>query len=282
LPEQLFSADEFQSQMPDIKNWIAQKEEPESANRKRDLRDFQKSEKYIRHLKAQDMVLFWATKDILTNTGGSDLLAENIHQMKLQDIIPNSPTSPLSAQVPFEVVIHGKTIFQNALKIKNYGDFRRFLKDRRLPNLMQYLEDSRIERVELEKELEAYQKVRIEIFQLVRNFEETALSQIPNLKEQIMNYRGMDKENQRKHPHEHNQILMAYFAYVQEEDKTQTVVNLRNAFAHNQYPDAGIYAQLVDIKAIDWKNKEYIATQFLKIATETYGKFIETLKTPKP
>jgi hypothetical protein len=282
LPQKEFSAAEFQAQMPAIKHWIAQKDVTESANCKRDLRDFQQSEKYIRHLKAQDMVLFWATKDVLTKTGGSELLANNINQMKLRDIVPNASQSPLSVQVPFEVEIHQKIVFQNALKIKNYGDFRRFLKDRRLPDLMPYLTDKRIEREQLEKELVMYQKVRIQVFKLVRAFEETALEEIEGLRTQIMNYRNGHTNAQGNIPHEHNQILMAYFAHVGEADQTDAVVKLRNAFAHNEYPEFSIYGQQVSVKAIAWRNQQYIATQFLSIAEATYGKYTEILKTPKP
>ena len=285
LPEAYFSTHEFEEQTPAIKKWINSKPEindkgeNERANRLGDLKDFQKNEKYIRHLKAQDMVLFLAAKDLLKKTGDAALLSQNIDQVKLANITPKSETSILSTQIPFEIELtfqridkrtFQKKIYQKALKIKNYGDFRRFVKDRRLPNLMEYLKDERIERADLEKELEAYHNTRIEVFRIVQAFETLVHT---HLREDLQTNLRIPVGKS-----EHEGILWTYFEHEgMDKQAIERIKNLRNAFAHNQYPEAKFYAEQVGVDTIDIAQKQFIASQFLQIAKDIYGNFSERL-----
>lgn len=66
-----------------------------------------------------------------------------------------------------------RTIHQSLIKVKNYGDFRRFLKDRRLNNLMFYFDSEVVERAAVEREVDEYDRNRIRIFELIRTFRGT-------------------------------------------------------------------------------------------------------------
>jgi hypothetical protein len=140
------------------------------------LHDFKENEKILRLYKVQDILLFLMAKQILIS-----LLANNeIEKYKLSEIMPDAQSDILSVQTPFSITLtkdgSTKTIRQENLKLKNFGDFQRFVRDRRIETLYPYIKGEIIDRHILEKELETYDNSRVQIFELIHRFEESILS----------------------------------------------------------------------------------------------------------
>jgi hypothetical protein len=248
MASKFFSPEEFKQHLEVVNKWIIKDKEQKTVAgevktltfKEKSLIAFEKNEKHIRHEKAKDMVLLLLIKDLMLKSSDKDLWQQNIENVKLKEIAPDSEQGILAMQRPFSLEqfftedINGKPnkdntikkyITQDALKIKNFGDFRRFVKDRRLSNLMFFIEKETILRKELEDELEAYDTVRIEIFKAIAEFEKKAYLRYKN------NIRHEDRNN------EHKRILELFF---QDFPKFKTVeaqiLSIRNAFSHNQYP----------------------------------------------
>ncbi|MFA6040803.1 MAG: type VI-B CRISPR-associated RNA-guided ribonuclease Cas13b [Methylophilus sp.] len=181
-------------------------------------RQFEKNEKNIREIRSQDQVLFLASQQLLALNQG---LNSHISKLKLHQLDKDI----LDAQTPYQLSIHGKTIQQAAIRVKKIGEFRRFLKDRRLKGLLSYYGQTEIAREIIAKELEEYQRLRLEIFEVLHQFESNSFQQY-----------GLDADYQGS---EHGKLLSAYFKANPQADsqaKIHCMLILRNAFAHNQYP----------------------------------------------
>ena len=281
LQEKFFTTKEFIEMLAPLDKWIArkpkknQKGDDEQASKKKALILFEKNEKSIRQEKAKDMVLFLMVKDLMLKS--KDItLAENIEQFKLKEIAPDSEIGILSQQKTFEVtlqfteMIDRKLKAENkiskkitaTLKYKNYGDFRRFIKDRRLNNLMFFIDAETIEKKTLETELEEYDKARIEVFRLVSDFEKVAY---PRYKSQLT--AADDKKN------EHGTLLNCFATeYPEYQVFIKQIKNIRNAFSHNQYPEYHLFKDVV-------KQRDFpIAKTFVTFATVQYEAFTDRLK----
>lgn len=289
LEKVYYTTEGFTNELKDVKKWVKQQKQDKSnaekskkqkeiiansiTSKEKALIDFEKNEKALRHEKASDMMLFLIIKDLMKQSGDATLI-ENIASMKLKDIAPDSERGILATQIPFarNFTFNSydekgnpnkddkitKKIVQNDLKIKNFGDFRKFVKDRRLPNLMFYITAEAIERKGLEKELEQYDVARIEIFKAIADFERVAYKRY---KHKITN------QNR-----EHSDILDAFCAdYPQFAPIKSQVLAVRNAFSHNQYPLHSIWQG-------DKPNDINVAN-FLKEKTINYYKsFVNVLK----
>jgi len=125
-----------------------------------------------------------------------------------------------------------KTILREQIKIKNYGDFRALMKDRSISSLLPYLVDDTIYFETLKKELELYQKARIEILQIIHNFELQAIK-----------LKGISK-NESKNFITHDEILSGFSGY--DPMKIIKMKKLRNAFCHSVYPDYILFKDEID------------------------------------
>ncbi len=246
---QFLTRAELESKMKSLKDKIARLPEENEvhirAKRKKEFVRLTKNEKVIRHTKASDMLLFLLAKEMLF-----DQLNKAIQQddFKLSDIKPNGDKDILSTSIPFclpldyyetnekgaitkeRILLGAKVIHQKALKIKNYGDFRRFVNDRRLNMLFQWIDNDRIERVDLEKELEGYDKARLEAAHCIYHFENEVCQRLMMVKKPNKTYVGNEE------------ILEAFYAqFPQYAVERPIIKQIRNAFSHNQYPDVTIF-----------------------------------------
>ncbi|MDP8566788.1 type VI-B CRISPR-associated RNA-guided ribonuclease Cas13b [Methylophilus aquaticus] len=181
-------------------------------------RKFEQNEKNIRAVRTQDQVLFLASQQLLALNHG---LNQEISQLKLHQL----DKTLLDKQTSYQLAIHGKTISQAQIRIKKIGEFRRFLKDRRLKGLLNYYASHNIPREVIAKELEAYQRCRLQVFERLHAFELQSHQRY-----------GLDAHYKGS---EHGQLLSAYFKAQPQADaetKMHCMLVLRNAFAHNQYP----------------------------------------------
>ncbi len=167
--------------------------------------------------------------------------------------------------------LQSKTILREQIKIKNYGDFRALMKDRRISSLLPYLAKDPIYFEALQKELELYQEVRVEVMDTIHNFERKAIA----LKGII---KGSDKAFI-----SHEQILDGFPGY--DPAKRMKIEKLRNAFCHSQYPAYLLYKDEINGDGIN-KLKDYTADepivlhnspalQFKKIIQKYYDDIIQ-------
>lgn len=183
---------------------------------------YNENEKQLRHSKACDTVLWLMVRKMF---GVIDARGVDTDAFKLQDVMPNAETGILSQIITLKLLIHSKFITQADLKVKNYGDFRRFLKDKRLETLLPYYPQQTIDKAIIEKELEAYDKVRVNIHKIILDFEGTLFAKHPDIPlrpEGFIDFKAyMDK----------------FFEQNPDDPKKDLIVAIRNAFAHNQYPN---------------------------------------------
>jgi len=183
-------------------------------------KDFEKNEKLLRLSKVQDMLLFWMAKNILVD---KVLELDEIEKYKLKDIMPDSEKDILSKQTSFSITLNlkdgiKKTIRQKQIKLKNFGNFFRFVRDRRIASLLPHIAADEIDRDTLEKELENYDDHRKEIFRFIHQFEEKVIK---------------DKSLQETSP---NFIkILEHCPEMKGINKKQMRL-MRNAFCHNTYP----------------------------------------------
>lgn len=176
------------------------------------------TERVIKQYRVQDMLLFLFAKKILVESLGDDLgTAGKLEKMKLMNIDPlfNSLDINLPRFAVDVVAKSGskKTIYQENLKFKNYGQFYRFLFDRRLPSLLNLTTENEIERSLLERELESYDRAHLDVLSDVFELEKEYLYNNPNKKTSKFRF---------------NEV-------VSEEPNAKELKEIRNSFAHATY-----------------------------------------------
>jgi hypothetical protein len=187
--------------------------------------EFDQNEKILRLMQVQDTLLFLMAKKLLIDSQSNEISAATIDRYKLKDIKPNSEQDILSIQTPFSlpITLEGgarKTIRQEQLKLKNFGDFYRLIRDQRVKTLLLHLPDETIDRLTLKQELEGYDSVRVEIFGLIHRFERQVLK----------------GEKRTFSPDFVDFVeILSQCPEIDRETKQQMQI-IRNAFSHNSYP----------------------------------------------
>ncbi len=216
---------------------------------------FTEDEKDIRWNKTCDMVLFMMADELLRKeflTDGVKLKKQAQQQpapavtigegYKLAAIAPDAESSILTLQtsasiamtyrvetsmgkilyLPGAAAVPGelqyKTVVQPTIKIKNYGDFRGLLKDRRITSLLPFIHDAEVQFDALRRELEWYEEARIKVFEKVHAFEIAAT--------------GGQAGNTL---YTHHELLGRYLPA--DSLRLAELRQLRNAFSHSMYPD---------------------------------------------
>ena len=222
--------------------------EKEIANLSRALHKLKATERAIRKYKVEDIVLFLMARDILF-FNDQELITNRFNSFKLKDIRPirrQSEGSTLEISIPFSITIRIKgsnvpiTIEQESIKLKNYGDFMRFLYDNRISTLIPYLVDDqnavsvRLTRNELENEFDEYDRKRHEVFANIHKIEQLILARHKELKDKHSRDYYYE-ENGKKMPKRSNFGKMLEHSGIIDEDDGAEAVNIRNAFSHSSY-----------------------------------------------
>jgi hypothetical protein len=149
-----------------------------------------------------------------------------------------------------------------ALTIKDYGDLRRFAKDRRLPNLFRYFykeqqEDEKklptLSKTELEKGLSYLELHRQNILQKAMDLEEAVHN---NLETEFNAFHGDVSEDYIEH-NSYIKFLEAKFilSTIPNIPDAETIINLRNKIAaHNQVP----YNDFLKSRLVYYFKEEYL------------------------
>lgn len=245
-------------------------------------RDFKNNERLLRRMKVQDMILFMMAEETL-----KEQLALEGHALRLEQITPteNSPFKmPIECKTSIPVVfLHGLSYEQAYIsfiekkypglyesndkrvtlryritskntKFGDMGKYRRYLYDRRLKGLLVWKYPPNAAEItydEIQKEIEAYERHRVEIFRLLYQMEEAVIDGCkmePDLHKNYIPFKeGIVEIIKEKHA---NCAAMC-----------DTLVNIRNAVNHNQFPAYN--------DAIEQAGGGYIAEK-MKTITEIY------------
>ncbi|HJH69568.1 MAG TPA: type VI-B CRISPR-associated RNA-guided ribonuclease Cas13b [Bacteroidaceae bacterium] len=175
------------------------------------------NERTLRRLKVQDILMFYMAKNII----GSD-----VDNFKMNGISPDiEDEGILELKIPFSMKITlsdgtEKTIYQEAIKIKNYGDFFCYLYDDRVKSLLPQISKAEIDRMELDRELMNYDLTRPQIFSLILDFEKSINDKYPD----------MTKER-------HGFTDLLNRLEILDSKEKENIRLVRNAFSHNKYPN---------------------------------------------
>jgi hypothetical protein len=239
-------------------------------------KDISESEKEIRYNQQTDQVLWMMLKDIFPE--GEKI---NNNELTTLDFNNNEENNILNKAYEVSETIYDKYCITDCLPAKRYGEFRKFLKDRRLENLLKYYNsDNKIPREKLVHELENYDLKRKEILELIYNFEKIVHTKYQT--EEIINSLG---ENNLK-KYEDTGIIShsGYLEFICEKFNYELPLKgaeeysfavFRNKLLHNQIP---YNAQLADF-VNNADNYETLVTQKLfDIIINVYTNLIETIK----
>lgn len=226
------------------------------------------NERRIRYFRAADQALLLMVKDLLT-TENENIKKSMQEEFKLQDISPTNEKSVLNRSAIFKQNIKSdsgkiKTISAKS-KIKDYGKFRKELKDKRLPALLDYYSNNEIEKAELDKQLKDYERARITITEKIYEFEK-AFGQSEKYKESLQT-----ELNQAAYV-EHYKLLDWYIGFDPAGAFLKQQLNeIRKRIQHNQFPakekmqgfikNEGSFISQIAAFAINWYEK---ATKELK------------------
>lgn len=196
--------------------------ELEKAKIMREFNKFSDNELILRYRMACDILMFGMSKDLLG-------VADDSVKMSMA----NDHTNHILNQSHTLSVKHPETenIIKGEMKIRDYGNFRRVLFDKRLKYLFKYCDkEINLKYSEILKEFEEYDKSRKEIFEVIHQFEHKVIEE-----------KGLVIEGAEK-----------YISFDKITDNTE-LKDIRNAFSHHQYPlglkiekNANITRQIVE------------------------------------
>lgn len=232
-------------------------------------RELQRNERDIRRYRNQDMLLFLMAKRLLLSGGvvfrNEANIQNGIDRFQLQDILPpamkkDGDKSILEQKVDFKLSINLKdecgkpiigedgkvlqrTIMQNGIKLKNYGDFYSFLYDSRVGSLLSQIRvKGDIKRENLENEFDHYDRQRREVFRLLQAIEWEIIKANPAISDENAGKEGFYYyEDGKRKPYRNSfrNLLSLCKKYVNEQGNLNDLSNLlneiRNAFSHNRY-----------------------------------------------
>lgn len=245
IREQFFSTTELVEQKDFFKESIEKKPEEDIRKNKiiepdqkvrvkrkytKAYRNFTENEKQIRLYKTCDTALMLMAEDLYQKQLSDQTTEAKIKvtdAFKLKEVTPNAEKGILATQRKTAVSVgkRGREVFRiehPSLKVKNYGDFRAFLKDRRIESLLPYLKEKTIQYEPLKLELEMYSKARMGIWEAILDFENAAIAHLSLT---------VNEEGYIAHKPILDQALAEW-----EETKIKRMNEIRNAVAHGTYP----------------------------------------------
>ncbi|MFB6317205.1 type VI-B CRISPR-associated RNA-guided ribonuclease Cas13b [Saccharicrinis sp. FJH54] len=229
------------------------------------IKDIYKSEKSILHQQFTDRVLWIMVKELLPegiaiNDGDLSKVGFDIKENNVLDIM-----------YPMSETLFNEYIVTDMLPIKRYGEFRRFLKDRRLENLLKYFDNHvPIERDRLVKELEAYDLGRKQIFEKIYLFEKTVYSKFSSELEPTMH----EGHEYVKHWEYLNFIKNKFKIEIPGEELIgDGLTEWRKRFMHNQI----VFNEKIK-NLIDLDSDILITNQILNLVGNIYDKMMETVQ----
>jgi rubrerythrin len=133
---------------------------------------------------------------------------------------------------PIKETVHDKMVTAE-LPIKRYGEFRRFMKDSRLPDLFGYYEEKEIPLEVVEKEMETYDRMRKDVIEQIYNVEKLIYDTFESELKQSVDPSAPCID----HTHYLDFVKQKFnLDTVVEEMQSESFRKLRNKIEHNQFP----------------------------------------------
>ena len=198
------------------------------------------------------------------------LKRENDNKFNLSNI-----KNALNETIPVEQKIKGELSFEpdkgkiiekiitDNRKRKDFSILNKYLHDRRLPELFEYIEDNKIPHEKIKIELDSYNRAKETIFDTTFILEKTLINIDKNeiIKYQTNNIENLQFESFLKYLKNKNIIEQEEFYFLK---------IVRNTFSHNQFPQKAIIEKFVQLE----NNKP-----FAKQISEIYDAKIEQILT---
>ena len=224
----------------------------------------EKNEKIIRFHQTKDRIIKMLCDSIM-NTENDDKLLK----FYLSEIHPNAEQHPLESAASFEqkIIRKGSAYYLTIIaknsakhikeveyyksltqeeernsyqwqkgyrwKIKDFGRYKRFVKDRRIPNLSQYFEEKDVPFEVVEYQLNEYEKYRDNIFELTYKLEESITEYDYN------GVKDIEFENPRTKESSYEVGFKVYLEWLNIngiEYNEELISQCRNRFSHSEFP----------------------------------------------
>ena len=226
------------------------------------------TEKEIRILQEQDALMLMMFENLLEKPGINMLNHVDMENILNQSIDVKIPiTGKLSFNNDGELIktndnklAISKTLVEKR-KRKEFSVIHKYMHDKRLPELFQYFDCSEISVSAIKIELDTYNKVKSNVFDLVFEFENKLIEKdIEGIKSKI--------ENPKEHiQHEPFLLWLKSENYI-DENEFRFLKMVRNTFSHNQFPQK----KTMEIFVKQWKNNKFVEQIF-----EIYNQKIEAV-----
>ncbi len=202
----------------------------------------EKTEKEIRHYQTCDRILWQMLKFYFKNKGENENDITKWSLVKVGADLAEKENC-LDSETPMEHRIYDKTIYDKA-SIKRYGEFRRILKDRRLQNLFTWYQKEKISKLELQGELDAYDRKRNSLMKLIFDFEKSMGEKLTD-GEKVDLLKRQQKQNGLTIL-DHRSYLIGFSERAVLEVPVEHITELRNCICHNDYPQATLFNEYVE------------------------------------
>lgn len=237
--------DEIQARVACYREQLTKKQE-------RMFRKVNDNERAIRRFKTQDILLLMMARQILkAKSTESDFESTFCLKYVMSDSLLDK-----TIDFDWEVYIDSgsekpvkKTIRQEGMKMKDYGNFYKFLSDKkRLATLLARMPLNVFKRAEIENEFSYYDSNRSAVFRLVYEIEYEAYKLCPMLKvdansepkEEGNSFYYKDKKSGKLIPKRNNfmsllEILAAGEDHILSDEEKRIMQSIRNSISHNTY-----------------------------------------------
>jgi len=216
------------------------------------------TEKEIRILQEQDALMLLMFEKLLNNPNPNIL--ENISMENI-----------LNESIDVKIEINGKLSFENEGEIikknenkpqisriivekrkrKEFSVLQKYLHDKRLPELFEYFDKQEIPVSELKLELDTYNQVKNQVFDLVFRFEKTLIEKdYEGIKSFIETKTGEEPKNHIQHKPYLFWLKSKNFI---DENEFRFLNMVRNTFSHNQFPQK----KTMDLFITQWENNKF-------------------------
>ena len=236
------------------------------------------TEKEIRILQEEDRILLLILEKLMGSDFAGSLYLKNVNELLNEKVDIRQPIKTcLSFKENGELASKDERmqITKNIISYgsrKNYGLLRRYVHDRRMPELFEYYPTDDISFEAIKQELDDYNKAKQIVFDKVFELER-ALTE--RFKDEVMaHFVNRDGGSRLKGNIQHSPYLnLLESKGIISKEVHRFLKAVRNAFSHNQYP----HKKTMEIFVKEW-NKSNFANQIVNIYKQKIEEIIEIIK----
>ena len=236
------------------------------------------TEKEIRILQEEDRILLLILEKLMGSDFAGSLYLKNVNELLNEKVDIRQPIKTcLSFKENGELASKDERmqITKNIISYgsrKNYGLLRRYVHDRRMPELFEYYPTDDISFEAIKQELDDYNKAKQIVFDKVFELER-ALTE--RFKDEVMaHFVSNDGGSRLKGNIQHSPYLnLLESKGIISKEVHRFLKAVRNAFSHNQYP----HKKTMEIFVKEW-NKSNFANQIVNIYKQKIEEIIEIIK----